>query len=75
VHSGSIFLGLVKVLASPPEGFDNDRLFRAMLRYDADGWGSFVHGLKGGDTRAAAIRDALLMAYEETPVQLAEEIA
>lgn len=69
VHSGSIFLGLVKVLASPPEGFDPDRLFRALLKYTADGWGSFVAGLKGGDTRASAIRDALLMAYEETPTE------
>lgn len=65
VHSGSIFLGLVKVLANQPEGFDPDRLFRALLKYDAETWGSFVVGLKGGDTRAAAIRDALMMAYEE----------
>lgn len=66
VHSGSIFLGIVKVLASPPEGLDRDRMFRALLKYDAEGWGSFVHGLKGGDTRATAISEALLMAYEET---------
>lgn len=65
-HAGSIFVGIVKVLASPPEGFDRDRMARALLKYDADGWGSFVTGLKGGDTRAAAIRDALLMAYDET---------
>lgn len=69
VHSGSIFLGIVKVLSSPPEGFDRDRMFRALLKYDAEGWGSFVTGLKGGDTRASAIRDALLMAYEETEVE------
>ncbi len=69
VQSGSIFLGLVKVLTSPPPGLDPDRLFRAMGKYDAAGWGSFVEGLKGGDTRASAIRDALLMAYEETPVE------
>lgn len=66
-HSGSIFLGLVKLLTNPPEGFDPNRLFAALLKYDAEGWGSFVAGLKGGDTRAAAIRDALLMAYDETP--------
>lgn len=66
VHSGSIFLGMVKVLASPAEGFDPDRLFRALLKYTAEEWGSFVAGLKGGDTRASAIRDALMMAYEET---------
>lgn len=69
VQSGSIFLGLVKVLTSPPDGFDADRLFRALLKYDAEGWGSFVAGLKGGDTRATAIRDALMMAYDETPAE------
>ncbi|MYL97925.1 ParB N-terminal domain-containing protein [Novosphingobium sp. FGD1] len=68
VHSGSIFLGIVKMLTSPPEGFDPDRMFQALLRYSAEEWGSFVTGLKGGDTRATAIRDALLMAYEEVPV-------
>lgn len=67
VHSGSIFMGLVKVLGHPPEGFDPDRLFQALLRYSAEEWGSFVTGLKGGDTRACAIRDALLMAYDEVP--------
>lgn len=65
VHSGSIFSGLVKVLTSPPADFDPDRLFQALLRYSADEWGSFVTGLKGGETRATAIRDALLMAYDE----------
>lgn len=68
IHSGSIFLGLVKVLTSPPADFDPDRLFQALLRYSADEWGSFVTGLKGGDTRATAIRDALLMAYDEVSV-------
>lgn len=74
VHSGSIFLGIVKMLTSPPEGFDPDRMFQALLRYSAEEWGSFVTGLKGGDTRATAIRDALLMAYEEVPMT-AEEAA
>ena len=68
-QAGSIYLGLVKIFVSPPDGFDPDRMFRALLKYDADEWGSFVTGLKGGDTRATAIRDALLMAYEETPAE------
>lgn len=68
-HSGSIFLGMVKILAHQPVGFDPDRLFRALQKYDAAGWGAFVQGLKGGDTRACAIRDALLMAYDETPAE------
>lgn len=66
VQAGSIYLGIVNVLVRPPKDFDNDRLFRALLKYDADGWGSFVQGLKGGNTRADAIKEALLMAYEET---------
>jgi hypothetical protein len=70
LHSGSIFLGIVKVLGSPPEGFDPDRLFRALQMRDAEEWGALVKQLKGGDTRAAAIRDALLIAYDEVPAEL-----
>jgi hypothetical protein len=69
VHAGSIFLGLVKVLARPAGEVDPDRLFQALLRYTAEEWGSFVTGLKGGDTRASAIRDALMMAYDEVPTE------
>lgn len=68
-QAGSIFLGIVKVLTDAKLGQDQDRLFRALLKYDADEWGSFVTGLKGGDTRATAIRDALMMAYDETPTE------
>lgn len=66
VHSGSIFLGLVKFM-TVAEPRDPDRVFRALLKYSAEEWGSFVAGLKGGDTRATAIREALMMAYEEAP--------
>jgi len=69
VHSGSIFLGLVKVLSSPPADFDPDRLFRALKADNAESWGALVKGLKGGDTRAIAVRDALLAAYEQAPLQ------
>ena len=65
VHSGSLFLGLVKFITNPPEDYDQDRLFQTLLKFDADSWGEFVHGLKGGDTRATAIREAIRMAYEE----------
>lgn len=69
IHSGSIFLALVKLFASPPEGFDPDRMFLALLKYSADGWGSFVAGMKSSEARASALRDALLMAYEEVPAE------
>lgn len=75
MHSGSIFQGLVRILTAPPSGFDPDRLFRALQKYDAQAWGSFVQGLKGGDTRATAIREALLMAYEEAPADDTSELA
>ncbi|MDB5733192.1 MAG: hypothetical protein JWQ03_3087 [Variovorax sp.] len=63
-HGGSIFSGLMKVLASPPAPFDRDRLFRAMLTFKAEQWGDFVQGLKGGDTRAQAMKTAMLEAYD-----------
>lgn len=66
LHSGSIFLGLVKILANPPAGLDPDRLFRALQRHSAEDWGGYVKGLKGGDTRAQAVREALLREYERT---------
>jgi hypothetical protein len=72
-HGGSIFSGLVKIFAHPPEGFDPDRLFKALLAFDADGWGSFMTGLKGGDTRASAMRQAILEAYSEAPAEQAAE--
>lgn len=72
VQSGSIFLGLVKVLTKPPEGFDPDRMQEALKAKPVEYWSSFVAGLKGGDTRATAIRDALMMAYEETPAEAVE---
>jgi ParB-like nuclease domain len=64
-HGGSIFLGMIKVLASPPTDFDPDAFFQALLTFDADQWGDFVSGLKGGDTRASAMRSAMLEAYGE----------
>lgn len=72
-HGGSIFNGLVRILAHPPEEFDPDRLFRALLAFDAEGWGSFMTGLKGGDTRGAAMRQAMLEAYSEAPAEAPEE--
>ena len=62
-HGGSMFSGLVKILSAPPAGFDPDRLFQALLTLKAEQWGNFVAGLKGGDTRAAAMKVAMMDAY------------
>lgn len=62
-HSGSIFLGLVKILSQPPKDFDPDRLFEALKQRTAEQWGQAVLGLKGGNARASVMRQAMLDAY------------
>lgn len=62
---GAIFSAVTRLLTSGRE-IDRDRLWRALRRYDVKGWASFVEGQDGGTDRAAAMREALLMAYEET---------
>lgn len=61
----SIFSALCKVMISPPADFNRDRLFKALLTLDMDGWTAMLKGAKGGDHRAQIIREALVRAYEE----------
>lgn len=64
----SMFTALTKLAISPPDGFDPDRMFRALLRRNQREWASFLNETKsGGDERAAQLRQVLLMAYEEEP--------
>lgn len=65
VTGGSLFTGLSRILVTPPPGLDKARLFLALKRFDAAGWASFISGMKGGTDRGSAMREALLMAYEE----------
>jgi hypothetical protein len=64
-NGASVFLGLTRIMVSPPEGLDRDRLLRCLKAFDMKGWGSFVHGAKGGDVRAQAMRAAILEAYDD----------
>jgi hypothetical protein len=64
-NAGSIFLGLVRILANPPEDLDPDRLVTALTRYTTQDWGSFVIGQSGAEDRARAIQEAMLMVYED----------
>ncbi len=64
-HGGSIFLGLIKILSQPPADFDPDRLFEVLKQRTAEQWGQAVFGLKGGDTRGSAMRQAMLDVYEK----------
>jgi hypothetical protein len=66
VTGGALFSGLSRILISPPAGLDKERLFLSLKRFDARGWASMIEGLAGGTDRSSAMRDALLMAYEET---------
>lgn len=62
----SMFTALTKLAVNPPEGFNHDRLFRALLKRDQREWASFLNEIKGGgEERALALRRVLLMAYEE----------
>lgn len=65
VAGSSVFTALCRVLISPPEDFERDRLFRALGKFDMQGWADFLKGAKGGDDRAQKLRDVLLMAYAE----------
>lgn len=64
-HGGAIFGGLVRIMSRPEPDFDPDRLVKALQTKSADEWGAHVVGLKGGDTRAMALRDAILSAYDK----------
>ncbi|MCW6529740.1 hypothetical protein NED98_05730 [Sphingomonas sp. MMSM20] len=64
-NGASVFLGLTRIMASPPEGLDRKRLLRSLAAFDMRGWGSFVQGVKGGDVRAQAMRLAILEAYND----------
>lgn len=64
-NGASVFLGLCRILTSPPEGLDRSRLFQSLKKFTMKEWGDFVQGVKGGDTRAQAMRQALLETYGE----------
>lgn len=64
-HGGAIFGGLVRIMSRPEPSFDPDRLVKALQTKTANEWGAYVVGLKGGDTRAMALRDAIMSAYDK----------
>lgn len=64
-HGGAIFGGLIAIMSKPPENLDPDRLVEALKTLSADDWGLHAEGLNGGDSRIAALRTAILGAYEK----------
>ena len=75
IHGGSIFLGLVRIFAKPPETFDPDLLFSVLKSRPANLWVGTVTGLKGGDVRAAAVRDIMMAAYHDAAAGTSEMAA
>jgi len=52
-------------MVSPPLGFDETRLAKAVQSFDMAGWASFLASIKGGDTRAQRLREVLMLAYDD----------
>jgi len=64
-QGASIFTAMVEIFSSPPQTFDPDLFFQALLTFDAKAWGDFVTEVRGGTCRAAAMRQAMLEAYRD----------
>lgn len=62
-NGSSVFLGLTRILVSPPEGLNRQRLYSALARRSMKEWGTHVQGIKGGDLRAQAMRAAMMEEY------------
>ena len=65
VAGSSVFTAICAVLTAPPEGFDRERLFKALLTFDMKGWASFLDNSRGGTDRAKHLREMLLAAYDD----------
>jgi hypothetical protein len=59
-HGASVFGALVRIFASPPEGFDPDWLVPALRRFDMMSLGRIIQDQKGGDARAIAVHAAIV---------------
>lgn len=68
-NGASVFTALTKIMVTPPPGFDQAQLFRALKTFNMKQWGDFVQGIKGGERRAAAMRQIMLEAYDDIGVE------
>jgi hypothetical protein len=59
----------VEILSKPGPDFDPDRLLSALSARKADEWGQYVTGILAGHAREAALRDAIMAAYEKVPAK------
>lgn len=68
-HGGALFGALVEILSKPGPDFDPDRLLSVLSARKADEWGQCVTGIIAGHAREAALRDAVMAAYEKVPAK------
>lgn len=59
-HGASVFGALAKLFVNPPAGFDPDALVPVLQEFDMSRLGEIVRDQKGGDSRATAIRAAIV---------------
>ncbi|HMM74123.1 MAG TPA: ParB N-terminal domain-containing protein [Gammaproteobacteria bacterium] len=68
-HGGAIFGALVRIMSKPTPDFDPDRLMSALQTMTVDDWGRLVTGLNGADARIAALREAIMQAYDRATAE------
>lgn len=64
-QGAAIFAALVRILSQRGPDFDPDRLMAALQARTADEWGAFGAGLRTGELRTTALREAIMRAYEQ----------
>lgn len=71
IQGASLFGALVRIFVRSPEGFDPDKLDRALRTRSVTEWGQFVHDQRGGDARTTVMEVEILKAMarvDEKPV-------
>lgn len=65
LHGAALLGALVLILSKAEADFDPDRLKHALRTKKLDEWGLVAAGLKCGDYRVAALRKAIMEAYDK----------
>lgn len=74
-QGASLFLGLTRIMVSPPENLDRKVLAKCLQRRQMEDWGLVVKGAKGGDIRAQLMRHAILEEYQKCQRSPEERLA
>jgi len=69
-QGGALFGAIVEILSNPPPAFDPQRLLTTLSSRTADNWGQNVIGIIASTEREAALRAAIIKAYEKAPAKV-----